>query len=70
MFVKIRRHFELGYTNYEKKRTEAYSERCGAIDTNNDSGKGNEQCEAGSDVITLILLSCFHLFVCLLGRYV
>eukprot|EP00985_Skeletonema_marinoi_P003156 scaffold1310_cov102-Skeletonema_marinoi.AAC.1 len=50
MFVEIRRHFKLNHTNREKKYAEANTERCGAIDTSNDSGKGNEQCEApGSD---------------------
>jgi len=55
MFVEIRRHFKLNHTNREKKYAEANTERCGAIDTSNDSGKGNEQCEApGSDVMLTI----------------
>jgi hypothetical protein len=56
MFVEIRRHFELNHTNHEKKHTEANTERCGAIDTSNDSGKGNEQCEPPGSDVTLILL--------------
>jgi len=55
MFVKIHRHFELGYRERHKKHAEANTERCGAIDNSNDSGKGNEQYEApGSDVTLTI----------------
>ena len=63
MFVEIRRHFELGYTERQKKHAETCSERCGAIDTSNASGKGNEQCEPPDSDVTLALLWCFHMLM-------